>query len=349
MKKYFEYIGVAGVVVLAVVAYALYGTSNNAPGLPPVETINYQQATVEPKKLSDQEIYDQLKGEYLALAKTGKADEALGLLQLRVEKDQFLLNHCHALVHEIGHVSYQLYGNLDTALKFQNSVCNSGYLHGVIEEYMAGVTDIFAAIKTMCVGRDEGRCHHGMGHGLMYYTANDLPKSLSYCEALKGGNPIAYCAQGVYMENFNTDLKLHPSEFLKEEDPSYPCPVQKEGFKNSCYYYAPTFFLSQNGRDFEAALPWCASLAEEKYRGTCARGVGALAIKSNISKPRLVEAICMKGVGNQVPNCIDGMVGLYMNHYDSVIKGKQMCSLLESQNQEVCLAGVYSRSALFTD
>ncbi len=92
-------------------------------------------------------------------------------------------------------------------------------------------------------------------------------------------------------------------------------------FKRAHYYYAPTFFLSEHKNDYTVALNWCTKL-EQNYQVTCATGVGELAIKFNIAEPEKVEALCMSGSVVLTPFCIDGMIGLYMNHLDSVAGGK---------------------------
>ena len=40
---------------------------------------------------------------------------------------------CHDLVHEVGREAYKKYGDFSEAMKYQDEVCNSGYLHGYIE------------------------------------------------------------------------------------------------------------------------------------------------------------------------------------------------------------------------
>ena len=69
-------------------------------------------------------------------------------------------------------------------------------------------------MKTMCDQYRSGsymswQCYHGIGHGLMFYTANDLPRSLKMCEGFDTDFSRSNCANGVFMENFNADQKLH--------------------------------------------------------------------------------------------------------------------------------------------
>ncbi len=84
------------------------------------------------------------------------------------------------MVREIGHAAYEKYDDFGKAMKYQDELCSSGYVHGVIEERFAQSGDILTDMKTMCADYRAGgylqwQCYHGIGHGVMYYTSNDLP------------------------------------------------------------------------------------------------------------------------------------------------------------------------------
>jgi len=91
----------------------------------------------------------------------------------------------------------------------------------------------------------------------MYYTDNDLPRSLEMCGAFGGSFARSNCSNGVFMENLSTDQKLHLSKYLKEGEPFYPCAEQANRPKENYYLYAPTYFLSLNKDDYAGALEWC--------------------------------------------------------------------------------------------
>jgi hypothetical protein len=216
----------------------------------------------------------------------------------------------------------------------------------VIEAKFKRSDDIAHVMLTICNSHSEGRCFHGVGHGLMFYTDNDLPRSIAFCETLPKLSSKQYCAEGVFMENFNTDQKTHPSNFLSNTDFFYPCSGQSGRYKNACYYYAPLHYLAAHTNAYSEGLAWC-NTAEETGVIPCVRGVAAVAIKQNITKPALVEAACMTALPKQIPYCIDGMTGIYINHYNSLDKAYAMCKTLQPQNQKACTAGVKSREATF--
>ena len=149
------------------------------------------------------------------------------------------------------------------------------------------------------------------------------------------------------MENFNTDQKLHPSKFLKESDPFYPCQEQVSRHKGDCYLYAPTYYLSSlHKNDYVGALKWCEG-ADFLYKSTCAQGVGSQAIKENINTPKLVEEICMSNKSAQVDSCINGMVGLFINHYGSLEPARKLCEQLGVSNRQTCYNSIQSSASLF--
>jgi plastocyanin len=291
------------------------------------------------------------RGDMLALVRDEDPKVALVRLREGIEKDDALLRSCHPLVHDVGRAAYEKYGDFGEAMKYQDEVCNSGYLHGIIETRLSDSDDVLADMKTMCDPYPRGsflgwQCQHGLGHGAMFYTANDLPRSLGMCDAF--GNPFkrSSCANGVFMENFSADQKLHLSAYLKEEDPLYPCAEQADRHKGDCYLYAPTYFLSLNKGDYIGALEWCEG-AEADFVSSCVHGVGTQTMKENMSDPKFVESTCMNGKPGQTKPCIEGMVGVYVFHEASLEPARALCGRLEASNRQACYDSVESKSSLF--
>ncbi|MDP9478057.1 MAG: cupredoxin domain-containing protein, partial [Actinomycetota bacterium] len=77
--------------------------------------------------------YEKRKGELIALMREKNPRVALDRLRQEIETDDELSRSCHSLVHEIGREAYEEYGDVGEAMKYRDEVCNSGYLHGIIE------------------------------------------------------------------------------------------------------------------------------------------------------------------------------------------------------------------------
>jgi hypothetical protein len=285
-----------------------------------------------------------------AIVKNQDPLAALQELAKRMKADKVIFNNCHGLAHEIGHAAYRKYNDFNTALKYQDAVCSDGYLHGVIEQRFGdapSLTAVTADMATVCnhTGVSAGRCYHGVGHGLMFYTDNNLPKALSFCtNYLKGGS--GRCYEGVFMQNFLSDGILHPSKYIDTNNPLYPCPDESVGLRQFCYFYAPILYLNLHNNDYAAALAWCNTAVADGIT-SCIRGVGSLTMKYNIDQPKFVEGICGALSDRQISSCIDGMVSYYLTFYDRLSKAKEMCATLETAHQPACNAAITRRDGLF--
>lgn len=306
--------------------------------------------TITTQALSSEE-YKNTKNELIEHMKQKNPRVALETLREKMKSNQAITRSCHDLVHEIGHAAYEKYDDFGQAMQYQDELCNSGYLHGIIENHFSKSNDIFTTMNTVCnqyspksfIGWE---CLHGVGHGLMYFTENNLPKSISFCEEYADIFSRQTCINGVFMENFNVDQKLHVSKYLDANNPMSPCTQQKPKYKTDCYLYAPTYFLSLHKNEYLDALQWCKT-AEDEFQLTCATGVGSQAIKENIANPKFVESLCMQGSRDATNACIAGMVGLYINHFGGLNEAKMLCTKLEKTNQKICEQTIVSQQTLF--
>ena len=329
---------------------ALTSPPGGAASSPSEHDHHAHHRSAESKELSREE-YAAVKDEFIKLMNTHDPKFALTELRERTKTDNALVRSCHALVHDIGHAAYDRYGDFGEAMKYQDEMCNSGYIHGIIETHFSKNPNVLAAMKDVCRPYPVGKylswqCHHGVGHGVMYYTSNDLPKSLELCDKYEGSFARENCANGVFMETFNIEQKTRPSQSLEGRDAFHPCQEQTPRNKATCYFYAPARYLRVRNNDYAGALRWCDG-AEPSYRDDCIQGVGSQATKENINNPKLVEAVCMRGRSSQVARCVSGLVGLYINHHGSLGPARELCERLEASNRPTCQRSIQSRASLF--
>src|SRR5207302_5106608 len=122
-------------------------------------------------------------------------ETALARLATYMKTNQEVNSSCHQIAHSIGHAGYAHYqDNAAQALAHGSMTCWSGYYHGVIERAFGGLprSEVAAAARRLCTGRELHastfllyQCVHGLGHGLMIYSLNDLPYSLRVCDQLQ--------------------------------------------------------------------------------------------------------------------------------------------------------------------
>jgi hypothetical protein len=299
------------------------------------------------------EAYEEAKARYLALVRDRDPAAALAELADAIDRSGAEANACHELLHELGRASYEKYGDLAAALRFRDEICVSGYVHGVLEAYLGTSVDVFAALEAACSGSAapsyEGwECFHGIGHGLMYFSGNDLPRSVSLCDGLPAPDwAKGACANGAYMENFNADQEDHVSAYLDPSRPLHPCPEQPDAYKDHCVMNAPIAMLRANGGDGIAALRTCDE-AERAFRESCYYGVGAQVARRNIGSPERAEEACIGGGPVRAPSCLVGMVGHYVStYYDIERTAREVCARLPSRTREACLKILGDRSQPF--
>lgn len=240
---------------------------------------------------------------------------------------------CHGLSHVIGEAAYERYG-FEESLRIEQDICGSGYVHGVVESYLVGVPDIASAIQTLCP-EDSGKCFHGIGHGLMDRSENDLPRSLALCDTLSTRSMRIQCAEGVFMENVDADFLSHPTEYLREDDPYFPCRDRGEIYEGVCALYAPRYFLRLHPKAYREAIAWCETIPE-KPRDACMKGIGDVAIKQNIADPLFVEELCDEISLDRRHFCIEGLTSYYIVHHAAASKGQELCAVLREENRAAC-------------
>jgi hypothetical protein len=275
---------------------------------------------------------------------------ALAELTHLMDTNPGVLRSCHAIAHSVGHAAYAKYRDFATAVQYQDDICGSGYLHGVVESRFASVKDIYAEMGTICDAyiaiNQGGKCLHGVGHGLMRVTNNNLPRSIQLCDTYSLDIFKIRCSEGVFMENFGTDLSVHFSRYLRRSDPMYPCAQQTDFYKGTCYFYAPLFYLDLHDGRYLDALHWCDG-AEVGYVAACVAGTGSRIMKQNIRRPRYVEHLCDQAGAGRVAPCIDGMVSYFLVNFNSFRKGVALCAEIDSIDRPTCNASLETRRAIF--
>lgn len=276
---------------------------------------------------------------------------AIQTLKDEMAKDPALLDSCHELLHEMGRAAFKKYQSFGAAMQYQDEVCVSGYMHGIMEAYFAQTSDVYAALKTVCNGYASGtfarwECIHGVGHGLMFSTDNDLPASLKKCDAYQNPFDNGACYNGVFMENFNTDQKEHFSAFLDPTKPLYPCDQETKNL-DDCYMNAPIYYLGLHPKDYTGALAMC-DTAPTSTRYSCYYGVGGQATRRNVNDPLLVESICNAANASQ-PACMMGSVSAYLGHYVSSTLVLHMCADYNTVDRQICLEGVHDFITTYAD
>ena len=295
---------------------------------------------------------------YTNIVKKFGISQAFADLKKRYEVDDFVRSECHQLTHVIGHAAASKFENVSQAFYHGDHFCWSGYYHGILESILSriGRENLTNELNNICKdipGKDNYsfdyyNCLHGLGHGIMALTHNELFEALSYCDILIGEWEQKSCASGVYMENIMADSRNHVTKYLKPDNPLYPCDISPEKYKDECYKMQTSYMLRLNNYDFKQTFNLCRQ-AEPEYRELCYQSLGRDASGLTISNLYRTKEICFLGeTKEQKLNCIIGAAKDFVSYYHSDQQAIELCNLVEDNDIKTkCLDAVISFFELF--
>lgn len=291
---------------------------------------------IEVSRAQLQKEYVALENALRALADSDGMRAALDRLQTVATSGKSIAGLCHGLAHMLGHEAQKSLG-FTQAIAIQNDVCGSGYFHGIIERELAEHSaDYKEQLLTLCSKKDR-RCFHGLGHGLMFVTDNDLPLSLSQCRRFSMPFQRIQCAEGAFMENFEADAADHPSAYLFPDDPYLTCRDQPEPEKGICSFYFVRYFLRLHLAAYDEAVSFCQTLPKASMEA-CIKGVGSAAMKENIFDPMSAVSVCDLVTEDSRSFCIEGLLSYMVVHYASENPVREFCAAsLEPAWHRQCL------------
>ncbi len=262
----------------------------------------------------------------------------------------YVKSNCHQIAHVIGRAAAKKYPTLKETYAHGDNFCWSGYYHGAIETVAQnlGSQKIISQINTVCAdflkskayGFDHYNCVHGMGHGLMAVQDDNLFKALSSCEDFSGDWQQQSCYSGVFMENVMNEINPgEHSNYLKADDPLYPCTAVADKYKQQCYFMQTSHALKVENYDFSKVFNLCAGLAQP-YDTTCYQSLGRDVSGQSSSDRQVTVQHCMLGETVAArENCFTGAVKDFISYYHSDAQGLAMCRTIpEKQLAASCIA-----------
>lgn len=274
---------------------------------------------------------------------------ALARLAEYMQTNETVRSGCHQIAHEIGHAGYVRYhGNAAQALANGTMTCWSGYYHGVVERAFSGVprSKVKSMARGMCVGSAIRKtyflayqCVHGLGHGLMIYSLNDLPYSLKVCDSLQTEWDQSSCTGGVFMQNFLPGpMQLAPTKWLSRKDLLYPCDEVARRDKLYCYLMVTSRILPVVHYDFRKAAKWCWK-SEPGWVATCFQSFGRDASGYSVQNPRRIVTYC-RLAGSMEKECIYGGSRDLTSNDAGPTRATKMCLLAPASTRSYCFYGI---------
>lgn len=203
------------------------------------------------------------------------------------EKQPVFFENCHSVAHSLGQNEYQRTRDLRKVFEESSRACLGGVYHGAVEGYFMeknispgeeNTEETMKEVSRICGKSEEYKrpqdfieCNHGLGHALMYVVNNNLPKALDYCDAISLNNSRELCYTGALMSNNDSfGSTEHPTQYVKSDDPLYPCNILKKHQQNQCYSYG---VLNRFQYDLPKSIKICLSVPTD-YQHSCFETIG---------------------------------------------------------------------------
>lgn len=274
--------------------------------------------------------------------------ESLALLAEN-EEHREVYARCHEVTHYLSRHEFEKVGSIPGVYTSCDSTCHGGCYHGALEAYLSQEANqspyenLDEKFTQICGAPGDyenllifNECRHGLGHAAMFVTNTDLPRSLRMCDNLPTPSAREYCYSGVFMENSSSSTNInHPSQYLRADDPYYPCNMLEEKYLRLCYRYQSSHFSLITHHDWGKVAELCLGVPET-YREECFRTVGTNQVgftkdmnvwNANCQRmPTAYRAICYQGV----------VSSLAYRFVGNVNKVEDFCQLAPKQYQEAC-------------
>lgn len=220
---------------------------------------------------------------------------------------------CHGSAHHLGRMAFAEYGA--AAAGGLDEACQSGMRHGVMEQLFVerGIANLADDVDVLCPDASDAfgrhQCFHGVGHGVMGWTAYELEDALGICGRLGDESGRRSCYSGVFMENVVSGLSGtvgEKSSYVDAEDPHYPCNALPERYVNDCYWYQTSQMLVVFNQDLGMVADTCLE-APASSRRSCFGSYGRDVSSAHRRNPYLVVQYCRLPESlTHRGDCIDG-------------------------------------------
>lgn len=287
---------------------------------------------------------------YKTLVDNSSTAEAFKDLKVMYPQSDFVRAQCHQITHVIGRAVADKSDDVGQAYKQGDSFCWSGYYHGVVEQIAKklGSQNFIPQLNTICASVQAEQqysfyhynCVHGLGHGVMTITENELFESLKACDTVTDSWNRTSCYGGVFMENIMSDPATNPQHttaYLRPAEPMYPCTAVEYQHKEQCYMMQSSYALRQVGQDFTKIFELCAAI-EPEFQNNCYQSTGRDASGTSISDVAQTNTSCSLGTTEQQRvNCVIGAVKDFISYHHDDSKAKQLCdSFSEEAVKQAC-------------
>jgi mono/diheme cytochrome c family protein len=279
---------------------------------------------------------------------------ALQLLDRAQQANTEIAGFCHQITHAIGHAALARYrGDAAKALGQGAMTCWSGYYHGVVERAFSGVARDKVASKArgLCSSLSTAtifvqyQCIHGLGHGLMIYSAGDLFYSLRVCDSLSTGWDRQSCTGGVFMQSFlpptpGMQMATMQMTLRQSRDLIYPCNAVSAADKLYCYLQITSRILPRVHYNWLLAANWCRR-SERGWIRTCYQSLGRDVSGFTREDSKRITLLC-RSARSYADECLYGAVRDVTSNDANGRRAGRLCGLRTALDARRCFEGIGS-------
>ncbi|MBI2053175.1 MAG: hypothetical protein HYT41_00305, partial [Candidatus Sungbacteria bacterium] len=244
----------------------------------------------------------------------------------------------HLLVHEIGDVAYERYG--EEALRYCNESFLSACYHGVILNMLAE-RGIEGVAKTIANCKEAGihvftQCSHAAGHGFLASEDYRILSALPLCDrlgAIDPAIPVFNCYDGVFMENiFGVhDGKPSPNRMVRPDDPYYPCNAVPEKYRGGCWSNQATLMVELFRGDLRKVAQHCDGVKNSEYQRICYDNFARQIHPVTEGKTDRAVELCDNATGAWKTTCLITLINAAFSVGDRRDMPYEICNYLGAQ------------------
>jgi hypothetical protein len=279
-------------------------------------------------------------------------------VKIAYEASSFVKSNCHQIAHIIGRAAGKKYQSVSEAYQQGDPFCWSGYYHGVMESITAktGIDTVLNQINNICAELKNAEefsfqhynCVHGLGHSVLQLKNSELFEALTVCDSLDGVWQQESCQGGVFMENVMNKINPgHSTQYLKDDEPLYPCTAVEERYKHQCYLMQTSHALNVVNQDYSRVFALCEAV-DSPYDTVCYQSLGRDASGSTSSNVEKTIELCNLGTTTAArENCFTGAVRDFISYFSNDVEALKLCqSISEPLISTTCnsIAAEYYRS-----
>ncbi len=259
---------------------------------------------------------------------------------------------CHQSAHHLGRMTFAEYGA--AASISVEEVCRSGMRHGMMEQLFVtrGIANLAEDVEVLCPSEIDSfsryQCLHGVGHGVMAWTAYEIEDALKLCDLMTDESSQRSCYTGIFMENVVSGLSAEVgqrSAYVDRNDPHYPCNILDERYVDDCYWYQTSQMLVVFNRDLELVVQACQE-APPAGRRACFGSYGRDVSGIHGRSPATIAHYCGLAPSVQYRGaCIDGAARTLFWEESQQDDGLALCAAVEDPLlAESCYESVFGQA-----